>query len=54
MMSAQYSKMSDEKKQLLIYEDWSDKSDKYSRGLDFEFDIFDSDDDLKLSNYFNF
>lgn len=53
-LSAQYSKLPEDRKQLLIYEDWANKSDKYSRGLDFEFDIFDSDDDLKLSNYFNF
>ena len=49
-MSIYYSKISDEKKQLLVYEDWQDKNDKYSRGLEFEFDVFDSDDDLKLSN----
>lgn len=53
-MSNYYSKISDEKKQLLVYEDWQDKNDKYSRGLEFEFDVFDSDDDLKLSNYFKF
>ena len=52
MLSVMYNKTPDDKKQLLIYENWANINDKYTREIEFEKDVFNID--LKLNNYFEF
>ena len=50
-MSAFYNQLPQNKKELLIYEDWADPNDKYKR--DMTFDTEDFGVDYKLSDFFD-
>lgn len=51
VLSAFYNKLPQNKKELLVYEDWADSNDKYKR--DMTFDTEDFGVDYKLSDFFD-